>query len=140
MAVYLLHFDSPLHHARHYLGGTKDLEQRLAAHRAGTSGVKIMDAAHRAGITFTLARVWDGGFQLERQFKRRKANSRLCPICAKERQQMDPNDRDDLDRQHEEAWHDAIKPDATLEDIDRFHDLDEALRDAERDAGDSHPY
>ena len=33
--VYLLHFSKPYRYARHYLGYTANLEQRLAAHNAG---------------------------------------------------------------------------------------------------------
>jgi predicted GIY-YIG superfamily endonuclease len=35
MSIYLLHFDKPLHHAKHYLGLADDLEARLARHTAG---------------------------------------------------------------------------------------------------------
>ena len=31
--VYLLHFDQPYQHARHYIGSTMDLERRLPEHR-----------------------------------------------------------------------------------------------------------
>ena len=33
--IYLLHFSHSYRHARHYLGYTENLEQRLAQHRAG---------------------------------------------------------------------------------------------------------
>ena len=33
--VYLLHFDQPYKHARHYLGYTVNVDQRLAMHAAG---------------------------------------------------------------------------------------------------------
>ncbi len=33
--VYLIHLSRPYRHARHYLGWTQNLEQRLAEHRAG---------------------------------------------------------------------------------------------------------
>jgi predicted GIY-YIG superfamily endonuclease len=33
--IYLLHFERSYRHARHYLGWTENLEQRLAQHRAG---------------------------------------------------------------------------------------------------------
>ena len=33
--VYLLHFERSYRHARHYIGFTQNLEQRLAEHRAG---------------------------------------------------------------------------------------------------------
>jgi predicted GIY-YIG superfamily endonuclease len=30
--VYLIHFDRPYHHARHYIGYTDDVDARLAGH------------------------------------------------------------------------------------------------------------
>jgi len=33
--VYLLHFERSYRHARHYIGFTQNLEQRLEQHRAG---------------------------------------------------------------------------------------------------------
>jgi hypothetical protein len=33
--IYLLHFDKPLHHAKHYLSLADDLEAMLARHTAG---------------------------------------------------------------------------------------------------------
>jgi hypothetical protein len=35
LPVYLLHFDTPYRHARHYLEYAADLDVRLAQHRAG---------------------------------------------------------------------------------------------------------
>lgn len=84
MAVYLLHLDTPIAHAKHYLGSAQDLPARLARHRAG-NGARLLEVAHERGITFTLARTWDGGRELERRLKRRKNAPRLCPICAGEK-------------------------------------------------------
>ena len=78
--VYLLHFSRPLHHARHYLGSTSDLDARLAQHRAGR-GARLLEVVIGLGITFEVTRTWDGDRQLERQLKRRKASPRLCPVC-----------------------------------------------------------
>jgi len=78
--VYLLHFDRPLHHARHYLGSTADLDARLAEHRAGT-GARLVAVMRSLGIGFTLARTWPGDRKTERRLKRRKEGPRLCPIC-----------------------------------------------------------
>lgn len=81
MAVYLLHFDAPLHHARHYIGYAKDIDARLDDHRTG-NGARIMQAVADAGITWRLARVWpDAGRPYERQLKRQKHAARFCPIC-----------------------------------------------------------
>lgn len=78
--VYLLHFARPYKHARHYLGTTTDVPQRLEQHRAGT-GARLTQVVHLAGIGMVVARTWVGGRRLERQLKRRKNGPRLCPIC-----------------------------------------------------------
>ncbi len=93
MAVYLLHFDRPIGNpenprgqARHYIGYALDLEARLEAHRQG-NGSALMAAVARAGVGWTVARVWpNGDRELERRLKRMKAAPRLlCPICRGER-------------------------------------------------------
>ena len=80
---YLLHFDKPYKHARHYLGYTKDLDARLQDHNWGNgSGAALTDAARTAGITFQLARVWEGATRAdERKLHRQGHNPRLCPMC-----------------------------------------------------------
>jgi predicted GIY-YIG superfamily endonuclease len=82
--IYLLHFHSPLKHARHYLGSTDNLDERLAAHRKG-QGARLMEVIAAAGIEFTLARTWEGGRTEERKLKRRKEGPRLCPLCKQVR-------------------------------------------------------
>ena len=84
--VYLLHFSEPIapgrHTTQHYLGTAEDLDARVAQHLAGT-GARLCAVAKERGITFTVARVWDGGRELERQLKDRKEGPRLCPICQR---------------------------------------------------------
>ncbi len=84
MPLYLLHFDRPLAHARHYLGWSatiRSLHRRVDHHAAGTSGARLIDAIKKAGIGFTLARIWpDGTRQDERRMKQR-GHARMCPIC-----------------------------------------------------------
>ena len=86
-AVYLLHFDTRYKHAGHYLGQTPDLHLRLAEHRAGKkSAARLVQVIIAAGITWTLARVWecetwDDAQKMEKRFKRWQHNGRLCPIC-----------------------------------------------------------
>lgn len=81
--LYLIHFDTPLHHARHYLGFVEqDLPARLEQHRAG-NGARLMAAIARAGITWQVVRVWPDGTRTdERRLKNQKAATGLCPICA----------------------------------------------------------
>lgn len=78
--VYLLHFDRPFHHARHYIGWTRDVGRRLVRHRTGTGSPLVM-AATNAGIPFTVARVWHN---VTVRFERRLHNMHhklLCPKC-----------------------------------------------------------
>lgn len=83
--VYVIHFDVPYRHARHYTGWARDLEARRAAHRAGR-GARLLEVLARAGIGWTLARTWDGSRSRERQLKRQGGASRRCPICRAERE------------------------------------------------------
>ncbi len=77
--IYLIHFERPLAHARHYIGFAVDLPARLAQHEHG-NGSKLMAALHKLGIGWCVARTWRG----DRAFERRLKNyhgPRLCPIC-----------------------------------------------------------
>ena len=79
--VYLLHFDEPYRHARHYLGWAGDLDTRLAEHAAG-SGARLTAVVRAAGIGWTLARTWSGTRTRERQLKRQGGAARRCPLCG----------------------------------------------------------
>jgi predicted GIY-YIG superfamily endonuclease len=81
--VYLLHFDRPYRHARHYVGWASDLDGRLEHHRKGT-GARLMAVIAAAGIGFVLARTWPGDRTLERRIKNRHETPRLCPVCRGE--------------------------------------------------------
>ena len=82
--IYLIHFSSPLKHAKHYLGfveKAEGLDNRIKKHTNG-SGAKLTAAASRAGIEFTIVRVWPNGDRtFERKLKNRKEGPVLCPIC-----------------------------------------------------------
>ena len=88
MTVYLLHFETPYHHAQHYLGSTDNLDARLAEHRAGR-GARLTQVIKNAGISFSLARTWSGGREQERRLKRWKKSGDLCPICKANREKRD---------------------------------------------------
>ena len=80
--VYLLHFDQPYKHARHYLGWTKrTVRCRLAEHEAGR-GARLLAVVRAAGIGWQLARLWPGGPARERQLKRQGGHARKCPLCG----------------------------------------------------------
>ncbi len=85
--VYLLHFNQPYRHARHYIGFTEEenLEERLAWHKKG-NGARLLHVIKEAGISFQLARTWDGERDLEHRLKKRKNSKSLCPICRAERE------------------------------------------------------
>lgn len=80
--VYLLHFDRPYKHARHYIGWTRDLDSRLADHRAGM-GARLLAVLREQGIDFKVARTWQGVSRArERQLKVQGGASRCCPMCG----------------------------------------------------------
>ena len=84
MVVYVLHFDRPYQHAKHYLGSCQDLERRLTQHGKGR-GARLLEVVHAVGIGWQLARTWCGGKHRERQRKNQGGASRLCPICKEAR-------------------------------------------------------
>jgi len=84
--VYLLHFSEPYKHARHYLGSTCDLEQRVRLHRNG-NGARLMEVVCAAGIDFEVCRLWrvdsyEQARALERSLKKWHSGLRLCPFCT----------------------------------------------------------
>jgi hypothetical protein len=85
--VYLIHFERPYRHARHYLGfvdGDEEaLDRRLARHRAGT-GARLIDVIQRAGIGWELARTWPDATRVdERKMKKSSHASKRCPVCRR---------------------------------------------------------
>lgn len=78
--LYLIHFERPLAHARHYLGWTQDLDKRLDAHRAGWGG-KLMRAVGVAGIPWSVVWTGPGDRNRERLIKNRGSLVRCCPTC-----------------------------------------------------------
>lgn len=82
--IYLLHFEQPLKHARHYIGWTDNLDQRLRDHLKG-QGSRLVRAVVAAGIGVALARTWKGDLFDERVLHRQRNASRHCPICHGEK-------------------------------------------------------
>jgi predicted GIY-YIG superfamily endonuclease len=79
--IYLLHFSEPYRHARHYMGWTADLDARLAAHGAG-NGARLITVINAAGISWALARTWQGPRARERRLKVQGGHARKCPLCG----------------------------------------------------------
>lgn len=82
--VYLIHFEAPYRHARHYLGWTeRPLELRIGEHRIG-QGSRLLEVITAAGIDWRLARVWTNVTRrFERQLKQH-GSTRICPVCHPE--------------------------------------------------------
>lgn len=78
--IYLIHFDRPYKHSQHYLGFSKDLDERLKLHRSGR-GAKLLQVVQDAGIEWQVVRVWHGDRYEERRLKKRKNSHQLCPVC-----------------------------------------------------------
>lgn len=85
--IYLLHFDNPYHHARHYCGMTRNLHRRLTSHAQGRAARLTRALFHKAlgwqlaatGIT----RQSSLAAQIERRTKDSHHLARYCPICTK---------------------------------------------------------
>ena len=89
--VYLLHFDKPYRHAKHYVGYTalETLEQRLQRHRDGR-GARLLQVCVQHGIGFQPVRTWDfksaeAAREKERRLKSSGGASRYCPNCKEEK-------------------------------------------------------
>lgn len=91
--VYILHLTQPLPRgisptgtyleAGHYMGFTIDLIRRIFEHSDG-KGARFMEVCVERGITFALARTWEGDNitrTTERKLKNFKNTPKLCPIC-----------------------------------------------------------
>ena len=83
--IYLIHFDRPLSHARHYVGWTEELPERIRSHAKGI-GARLLAVLLREGISWRVSRVWAGMTKKdERKIKKsRAAKSSICPLCRGE--------------------------------------------------------
>lgn len=81
--IYLIHFERPLHHARHYLGYCADetLQVRLIRHRA-SRGARLLAVLRTLNINWEVVRVFEGDRRFERTLKNRRNTPRLCPVCT----------------------------------------------------------
>ena len=81
-SVYLVHFARAYHGARHYLGFSTNVQERMKAHKAGR-GTPLLAAVARKKIPFRVVRTWrkrDGYF--EQELKRNHELKDLCPVCS----------------------------------------------------------
>ena len=81
MSVYILHLNSKLRHAQHYVGWAKYVEKRITNHKNG-NGSKFTKACLKHGVSFELARVFEGADRtFERKLKNTNSTRDYCPIC-----------------------------------------------------------
>lgn len=81
MPVYLLCLSRKLAHSKHYMGATRNLSQRIAAHRCGR-GAAMLRECNRRGISYSVVRTWPGTFLKEIALKARFKSRDLCPRCS----------------------------------------------------------
>jgi hypothetical protein len=83
--VYLVHFERPYKHAKHYLGFTDGaLSERFKRHTSNAAkrrGSALMRAVIEAGIGFKVVRWWPGDRVVERRKKNAGGSARRCPVC-----------------------------------------------------------
>lgn len=82
--VYLIHFERPLAHAKHYIGWTclDDPRARLEQHKAGR-GARLLAVLNELGIGYQIVRVWRRkSRRFERSLKNRKKAACFCPVCS----------------------------------------------------------
>lgn len=85
--VYILHFNRPHHHARHYTGCCTDLYGRMERHAHG-QGACLTKALLGLGIGWTLGGLYcvsaDTMRKVERRIKNNKNAARFCELCSPE--------------------------------------------------------
>jgi predicted GIY-YIG superfamily endonuclease/ribosomal protein S18 acetylase RimI-like enzyme len=85
--IYVIHFDTKLAHAAHYIGCTESLRQRLEAHASGT-GARLMEVLLENKISWQLGGLYQTTHtnmrRLERQLKNQHNSARFCEICTKQ--------------------------------------------------------
>lgn len=85
--IYLLHFDTPLSHAEHYVGCTEHLHERLMIHASGR-GANLTKVLAANGAPWRLAALGlcshSAMKRVERTLKDSRNVPRYCPICNPE--------------------------------------------------------
>lgn len=82
--VYLLHFDRPFHHIRHFL--TVAPKEALSVGGGVSAAVvarsPLLDAALGAGVSITVTRTWNGDAVRAQQLQAHANSRRYCPVCT----------------------------------------------------------
>lgn len=77
--LYVIHFEYPYKHARHYLGSTYNLDARVARHEAG-NGARLMQVVKENNIPYRVHVIGVGDKYEEHRLKSH-SSSRYCPEC-----------------------------------------------------------
>jgi hypothetical protein len=86
---YLLHFDSPVYGAQHYLGFSVNIARRTRQHLRGR-GARLVRQALSRGIGVELVRVWPlAQPRMERALKKTRTPKSYCPKCRRQPPQTD---------------------------------------------------
>lgn len=92
--IYILHFDEPLRHARHYAGCCHNLKARLIRHANG-SGSNLCRVLNERGISWRLGALMSCSHaqmrRLERQLKDLANSPDYCEYCNPERTRRLPD-------------------------------------------------
>jgi len=81
--IYILHFDRPFSHAKHYVGSADNVSLRVLEHATGR-GANLMRHVVGAGIGFIVSCTFPGTRGDERIMKKRWKDvaKRRCPVCS----------------------------------------------------------
>ncbi len=91
-AVYLIHLHGQIHHAKHYMGATIDLRNRLSRHAAGL-GARLLEVAKDHKIKWVVSRIWIipenvSPYIVEARLKKQRNGMKFCPKCHFEPQRL----------------------------------------------------
>ena len=79
--IYLLHFDQPYRHAKHYTGWTEDLLDRLDRHAAGAAPAWSRSSG-KPGSASPWSASAKAPARTERAIKNAGGAARYCPACT----------------------------------------------------------
>lgn len=92
-SVYVLHFDKPYKHAKHYTGIAKNVEKRIKLHRSGrgarlTQVLKENNIGFRYNVIAEYPTFSEAKSEEKRLKTRIKKPQRYCPICKENKEKI----------------------------------------------------
>lgn len=80
--VYLIHFEKKLHHAGHYIGWAKHLDERIK-HHLNSTGARLLAVLNEKGLKWAVVRIWEEHDRhFEKKLKVQNNAARYCPTCT----------------------------------------------------------